>query len=136
MVLFFISGLSILIMGVVGYNDCTQSPMTETISCSIVNYLAISLNYLLIPIFLNAFGGMLFYIAIFEFICAQSPHSMKGLLIGTYYAIKGVFQLVGVLVIYIYILLYMYNAFITAWCMPIESTFSSLWFMYYTFSML
>ena len=47
----------------------------------------------------NFFASMAFlfiYIPIFEFICAQSPHSMKGLLIGTAFAIKGLFQLLGV----------------------------------------
>ncbi len=40
---------------------------------------------------------MLIYGGVFEFICAQSPHSMKGLLIGISFAVKGVFQLIGVL---------------------------------------
>ena len=43
---------------------------------------------------------MLLYIAVYEFICARSPHAMKGLVIGTFFAIKGVFQLLGVLIIY------------------------------------
>ena len=60
-----------------------------------------SLYYISIQNIFNAVGyNMLFYIASYEFICAQSPHSMKGLLIGTFFAIKGVFQLLGVLVIY------------------------------------
>ena len=59
-----------------------------------------SLYYISIQNIFNAVGYMLFYIASYEFICAQSPHSMKGLLIGTFFAIKGVFQLLGVLVIY------------------------------------
>ena len=50
---------------------------------------------------LSGIGYMLFYIATYEFICAQSPHSMKGLLIGTFFAIKGVFQLIGVFATYI-----------------------------------
>ena len=92
-------------------------------SCTdyINTYLRISPNYLLIQNSLNALGSMLFYIATFEFICAQSPHSMKGLLIGTYYAIKGVFQLVGVLVIY---------APITAWCKS-DKSFPVCGFIYY-----
>ena len=119
MVLFFISGLCTLLMGVI----CIPGLMDDTNECtgSIFNYLKISPNYLLIPNVLNAFGNMLFYIATFEFICAQSPHSMKGLLIGTYYAIKGVFQLVGVLVIY---------APITAWCKSDEK-FPVCGFIYY-----
>ena len=116
MVLFFISGLCTLLMDVISIpepmDDCTGS---------IFNYLQISPNYLLIPNILNTFGSMLFYIATFEFICAQSPHSMKGLLIGTYYAIKGAFKLLGVLVIY---------APITAWCKSDEK-FPVCGFIYY-----
>ena len=55
--------------------------------------------YLFIPLFCGAAGYVIFYIAIYEFLCAQSPHSMKGLLIGTLFAIRGVFQLLGALVI-------------------------------------
>ena len=54
-------------------------------------------SYSLIPQYsLNALGYMLLYVAIYEFICSQSPHAMKGLVIGTFFAIKGVFQLLGV----------------------------------------
>ena len=97
--------------------------MIRTNECadSIINYLQISPNYLLIQNILNALGSMLFYIATFEFICAQSPHSMKGLLIGTYYAIKDVFQLFGILVIY---------APIAAWCKSDEK-FPVCGFIYY-----
>ena len=48
---------------------------------------------------------------------------MKGILIGTYYAIKGVFQLLGVLVIYVY-------ASIVAWCKSDEK-FRVCGFIYY-----
>ena len=41
---------------------------------------------------LLALSNMLIYIALYEFICSQSPHSMKGLLIGLSFAIKGLFQ--------------------------------------------
>ena len=50
---------------------------------------------------LNAIGCMFYYTAIYEFICSQSPHAMKGLVIGTFFAIKGIFQLLGVLITYI-----------------------------------
>ena len=52
---------------------------------------------------LNALGYkiMLLYIAVYEFICAQSPHEMKGLVIGTFFAIKGIFQLFDVVVTYL-----------------------------------
>ena len=48
---------------------------------------------LLIQLTLSALSHMLIYTAVFEFICSQSPHSMKGLLIGVLYAIRGLYQL-------------------------------------------
>ena len=63
--------------------------------------LSISLWYLTIPNVLNALSAMLFYIAIFEFVCAQSPHAMKGLIIGTFFAIKGTSQFLGATVLYV-----------------------------------
>lgn len=48
---------------------------------------------------LSAFSHLLLYIPYLEFICAQSPHSMKGVLVGLSYAINGVFHLVGTLLI-------------------------------------
>ena len=45
-------------------------------------------------LFLNL-GFLLVQITAFEFISAQSPISMKGLLVGVYFAIKGVFQAIS-----------------------------------------
>ena len=63
--------------------------------------LNISSYFLIIQGSLNAIGYMLFYIGVYEFICAQSPHAMKGLIIGTFFAIKGVFQLLGVVILFV-----------------------------------
>ena len=46
-----------------------------------------------IPNFLISLSPMLITTSAFEFISAQSPHSMKGLLVGLLFAIKGLFQL-------------------------------------------
>ncbi len=59
--------------------------------------LNISPQFLIIQQVLLAMAYILIYGGVFEFICAQSPHSMKGLLIGISFAVKGVFQLIGVL---------------------------------------
>ena len=48
-------------------------------------------NYLILQLTLSALSNMLIYIGVLEFICSQSPTSMKGLLIGLMYAIKGLF---------------------------------------------
>ena len=62
--------------------------------------LHISSYVLTIQCILNAIGYMLFYISTFEFICAQSPRSVKGVLICSFFAIKGGFRLLGDLVLY------------------------------------
>ena len=62
----------------------------------IVQTLDISPYFLLIQNILTAVAYILIYGGTFEFICAQSPHSMKGFLIGVFFAISGLFQLLGV----------------------------------------
>ena len=50
---------------------------------------------LLIPCLLLALGPPLTVAAIFEFISAQSPSAMKGLLVGVFVGVRAFFQLVG-----------------------------------------
>ena len=45
---------------------------------------------------LSALADMLFDIAVLEFICSQSPYSMKGLLIGIFFSIRSLFQGIAV----------------------------------------
>ena len=88
------SGLCTLVMGLSGhhcYSGASDSDPNFLCRYSLMTYFQINPNFLLIQSFLNALGYMFLYIASYEFICAQSPHSMKGLLIGTFFAIKGVF---------------------------------------------
>ena len=47
------------------------------------------------PCVLLNVGSLLIHATTFEFISAQSPHSMKGLLVGVFFAIKGLFQFVS-----------------------------------------
>lgn len=54
-------------------------------------------NLVIVPNVLNAVSYILILTGSYEFICCQSPLAMKGLLIGTFFAIKGFFQLCGVL---------------------------------------
>ena len=53
----------------------------------------------IIPRSFMALSDMFIYIALYEFICAQSPHSMKGFLIGLSFAIKGLFQALAALLV-------------------------------------
>ena len=61
-----------------------------------IQTLDISPYFLLIQNILTAVAYILIYGGTFEFICAQSPHSVKGFLIGVFFAISGLFQLLGV----------------------------------------
>ena len=47
---------------------------------------------MMLPEAAAAISHMMFYVALFEFICSQSPSSMKGLLIGLTYSIRGFFE--------------------------------------------
>ena len=48
-------------------------------------------RWITVPEFIYASSDMIFYIGTLEFLCAQVPYSMKGLVLGTTYAFLGVF---------------------------------------------
>ena len=104
MIFLSISLLSTLILDVVKHEIYpSETCLLRSIPTSDKNYDSsshlISEFYLAIPFTFNALGYTLFYTATYEFICAQSPHAMKGLIIGTFFAIKGIFQLIGALIV-------------------------------------
>ena len=53
-------------------------------------------SVLIAPSLFLGTGPLLITTTTLEFISAQSPHSMKGLLVGMFFAIQGVFQLIGI----------------------------------------
>lgn len=55
---------------------------------------------LIIPNILAGLALPIINITFFEFISAQSPHTMKGLLLGMFYTIRGMFILVGCLMVF------------------------------------
>ncbi|KAL5515225.1 hypothetical protein EMCRGX_G000361 [Ephydatia muelleri] len=55
-----------------------------------------------VPFAICSFSELLVYIAGFEFICAQSPYSFRGMLIGTFYAIQGLSTTIAVLIAFIF----------------------------------
>ena len=59
-------------------------------------------NLLTIQLTLSALSRMLIYTGVFEFICSQSPHSEKGLIIGVFYAIRGLYQVLAALLVLLY----------------------------------
>ncbi len=77
-------------------------------SCLIVNIssidnLNVPLPELLLPTLSQvclAFSQMLFYIAVWQFICCQSPRYMKGLLFGLYYFSRAVLRLISIILLH------------------------------------
>ena len=57
---------------------------------------------LLAPNILLGIGSPIVRTTVLEFISAQSPQSMKGLLIGVFFAIKGIFQLISTVVLFLF----------------------------------
>ncbi len=77
-------------------------------SCLIVNIstidnLNVTIPEFLLPTLLQvclAFSQMLFYIAVWQFICCQSPRYMKGLLFGLYYFSRAVLRLISTILLH------------------------------------
>ena len=110
MIMLLLSALCTLSMDVYGHikmyeanSTSTACVLSDEYSHSFNNsnqFLNISSNYLAFQCFFNAVGYILLYTAAFEFICAQSPYSMKGLLIGTFFAVRGLFNLLGIVIVF------------------------------------
>ena len=86
-------GLSILLIA-----DAIGHSTTQIDNCMFYNHKGESYNgldittQLLIPvIIIVTIGEMLVFISVLEFICAQSPYSMRGLIIGIFYFITSIF---------------------------------------------
>ena len=69
------------------------------------NLVHIPTTYMLIvQHILLSISQVLLYIGAWEFICCQSPQQMKGSLFGLFFAIKGFFQFLAVVLIYIFLI--------------------------------
>ena len=101
MIIRLLSLFSIFLIDTIGHTYSTNNWCFMHLHGYNFESLSISMWYVVIPYTLNAISELLFYIAAYEFVCAQSPHAMKGLLIGTFFTIKGMFQLISELIILI-----------------------------------
>ena len=82
------------------YYDSLNGSTTQEDN-SIIAPMNINSAFLVIQNILNSISYVLVYNAAFGFICAQSPHAMKGLLIGIFFAIDGLFHLLEVVLLLI-----------------------------------
>ena len=78
-----------------------QLIVTYTDHHTALSYPALNLHWavLIVPSLLLEIGPLLTVTTVLEFISAQSPQSMKGLLVGVFFAIRGLFQFLNSVVI-------------------------------------
>ena len=72
-----------------------QCDLSTNYSDHIHSSLPLDYKWMMIPLIMNAFGQFLLMISAFEFLCAQSPYSMKGLLFGFSYGCVGFLAIIG-----------------------------------------
>ena len=100
--IYFIGVLSVFVIDIVGHaqlhykSECIFN-LTYNHSTHQFNIPHLGMHWAVyIPSnILIGIGPQLVTVTIFEFISAQSPHSMKGLLLGTYYAIEGFYRFIS-----------------------------------------
>ena len=99
--------LSLLIVDVVGHsmNKSYETNQTQCVfrasltSSNSFPTLKLHWAVLIPPNLLLGIGPLLVVATTFEFISAQSPQSMKGLLVGVFFAIRGLFQFLNSIII-------------------------------------
>ena len=103
--------VSLLIADVMGHTHALNSYSEATHSLCVFQatispnrsftYPALNMHWgvLILPTLLLRIGPMLVIATTLEFISAQSPQSMKGLLVGVFFAIRGLFQFLNSIVI-------------------------------------
>ena len=107
MVVLTLSLISTLLLDTVGYIHSSSTTCFLSSgphfnhTYDLVELPSISPLYIIIPYTLNSFAYVFLYIGAYECILSQSPHAMQGLVIGIFFAIKGVFQLLAVLTVYL-----------------------------------
>ena len=108
-ILFLLEIVSLLIIDVVGHSlDLETSNQTQcmfhiyrTSNATVLSYSSLNMHWsvLILPTILLGIGPLQVITTAYEFIAAQSPQSMKGLLIGVLFAIRGLSRFLNSIVI-------------------------------------
>ena len=72
-----------------GVNVYSSCKVSENDTSNSLAFLPLNYTHYILQCTLLALLHMLMYISVWEFICSQSPHSMKGLVFGVLYFIRG-----------------------------------------------
>ena len=87
--------------GIASSNNYTQCVFQVSLSHETVIYHSLNMHWTVVvpPGLLLGIGPLLVIATTLEFISAQSPQSMKGLLVGVFFAIRGLFQFLNSIII-------------------------------------
>ena len=103
-ILYLLGSMSMLLIDVIGHINAAKqnssSPLEESLcmfhySSTTSRHLEMHWSVMVLPSVLLGVGPLIVMTTALEFISAQSPHFMKGLLVGILFAIIGVFRLLG-----------------------------------------
>ena len=99
-VFIILSYVAFLTIDLVGHtrDSLGTSDATQNFTCMFVaggSNLNVNLLWLVLPATVIGLSIVFHSTAVYEFVFSQSPHNMKGLLMGVIYAIEGIFQLLG-----------------------------------------
>ena len=83
----------------VGNSRLLHDNVTCPLTTSDHSTLPLDYKWMMLPFIMNALGQFLLIASGFEFLCAQSPYSMKGLLFGMIYGSLGFFTALGYLLL-------------------------------------
>lgn len=99
MVIMFCCVLSQLILDIVGHTSSTSVPC---LFVPMENGTAVTLNlshkWYGLPSALSGLALMVFYISSYQFVLAQTPYSMKGLMVGLFYMLRGFFSIIRIII--------------------------------------
>lgn len=103
LVLFILCFISILAIEVIGHSHLGGSTHNGT-HCALTDHpgkkaLGTHWALLLVPNILLGLANPIIYATIFEFMSAQCPKFMTGFLIGMFYFIQGIFQIIGIIIV-------------------------------------
>ena len=82
---------------------------TQMVAANETTTLGMHWAVIILPTVLQAIAPMMIITTTFEFISAQSPHSMKGLLVGVFFSIMGFYQFIGSLMLFPFSLPHIWN---------------------------
>ena len=94
---YVILDLSVSVSIYINHNEAIcllQSTLNGTNSHDLIKSSSL-LYYYMIPSCINSFGVLLITVGSFEFVFAQAPHSMRGLLIRLWFSIGGIYEIAG-----------------------------------------